>query len=393
MSTPTLAAQSPSLPIVRSRETTTAVPWFVWTAVFSVLSGIVGAHWDISWHRSIGRDTFWSPPHIAIYLKGVLAGITFGYLILHTTFAGRDRDDVVDIWGFRGPLGAFIAAWGGITMLTSGPFDDWWHNAYGLDTKIVSPPHIVLLLGSHAVTLGAVVLVQALRSRADESGRRALLIPLMALAGSMVVEALILQMESVFLVYQHSATMYRTLALLLPAVFCAFAVAADHRWTCTIMASFYTAFMLALMWILPLVPAEPKLGPVYQQVTHLMPNGFPLLLLVPAFAIDVLRARLQGRNRWLVALGAGVAFVALLLAVQWPFATFLQSPAARNRVFGSHYVAYMLLPTSYTATHRFVPVEPTAAVFWRNLALAFVIAPLSARVGLAIGEWLRRLRR
>jgi len=26
--------------------------------------------------------------------------------------------------GFRGPLGCFIAAWGGIAMLTSAPFDN-----------------------------------------------------------------------------------------------------------------------------------------------------------------------------------------------------------------------------------------------------------------------------
>lgn len=29
-------------------------------------------------------------------------------------------------------------------MITSAPFDKWWHNAYGLDTKVVSPPHVPL---------------------------------------------------------------------------------------------------------------------------------------------------------------------------------------------------------------------------------------------------------
>ena len=46
---------------------------------------MVGVHWDISWHRSIGRDTFWTPAHIAIYLCGILAGVSCGYLILSTT--------------------------------------------------------------------------------------------------------------------------------------------------------------------------------------------------------------------------------------------------------------------------------------------------------------------
>jgi hypothetical protein len=392
MATATATVDSLPLPIARSRETESAVPWFVWTALLAVISGIVGGHWDISWHRSIGRDTFWSPPHIAIYMKGVLAGITFGYLILHTTFAKRDVEDVVSIWGLRGPFGAFIAAWGGITMLTSGPFDDWWHNAYGLDTKIVSPPHILLAIGSYAITFGTVVLVQALRSRSGEARQRTLQVVFLALAGCVVVEVMVLHIEAVFLVYQHTAGMYRTLALFVPGVLCAFSVASGHRWACTIAAGIYTAALLAFTWILPLVPAEPKLGPVYQHVTNLVPNGFPLLLIVPALAIDLIRARMPVQRRWLASLVLGVAFVALLFAVQWPFANFLQSPAARNWVFGSHYFAYMLAPTSFSARHLFLP-DPSAAVFWRGLALAFVLAPLSARLGLSIGEWLARIRR
>src|SRR6184192_1302671 len=62
-----------------------ATPWYVWCAVLAVTSAMVGTHWDISWHRSIGRDTFWTPAHIAIYMCGVLAGVSCGFLILSTT--------------------------------------------------------------------------------------------------------------------------------------------------------------------------------------------------------------------------------------------------------------------------------------------------------------------
>jgi hypothetical protein len=44
------------------------VPWYVWAAVFGVTSAMIGGQWDIYWHRSIGRDTFWTPAHMAIYL-------------------------------------------------------------------------------------------------------------------------------------------------------------------------------------------------------------------------------------------------------------------------------------------------------------------------------------
>src|SRR5258708_3764094 len=64
----------------------TKIPWYIWLSVLGVTSAMVGVHWDISWHRSIGRDTFWTAPHVAIQLCGVIAGITCGYLILRTTF-------------------------------------------------------------------------------------------------------------------------------------------------------------------------------------------------------------------------------------------------------------------------------------------------------------------
>jgi hypothetical protein len=83
------------------------IPWYLWCAALAVTSNMIGAHWDISWHRSIGRDSFWTPAHMAIYLCGVLAGISCGYLILNTTFR-RPAEYVassVNVLGFRGPLG------------------------------------------------------------------------------------------------------------------------------------------------------------------------------------------------------------------------------------------------------------------------------------------------
>jgi hypothetical protein len=401
MSTTSAAVGTPGvaderLPRADSRQDTVAAPWYVWTAVLAVFSGVLGAHWDISWHRSIGRDTFWSPPHIAIYMMGVLAGITFGYLILKTTFGKVESrlEDVVTIYGLKGPLGAFIAAWGGVAMITSAPFDNWWHDAYGLDVKIVSPPHVLLIIGGMGVMIGTLVLIQSRLNRAETRAERPqLLLAFFLVAGLALVDMLVFQMEWTFLPYQHSATMYRALAVSIPAMLCAFAVATGHRWACTIVAAFYTIFLLALVWILPLFPAQPKLGPVYTQVTHFVPNGFPLLFIVPAVVLDVLLRRLGDRPRWLTALVAGWAFLAVFFAAQWVFAIFLNSPAARNWVFGSHYRAYMVPSTSYSATYRFFPVETSAAEFWRILAMGFAFAPFSARFGLALGDWLKRIRR
>ena len=64
-----------------------AIPPYLLACAFSATSVVVGVIWDISWHRSIGRDTFWTPAHLAIYLGGALAGVWSGWIVLRTTFA------------------------------------------------------------------------------------------------------------------------------------------------------------------------------------------------------------------------------------------------------------------------------------------------------------------
>ncbi len=70
--------------------------------------------------------------------------------------------------------------------------------------------------------------------------------------------------------------------------------------------------MIVMIWILQLFPARPKLAPIYNAVTHMVPPHFPLLLVIPALAVDlVLRRRTQSSsNDWIRAALSGVAFVA-----------------------------------------------------------------------------------
>src|ERR1700731_3890225 len=69
-----------------TRARVAAIPWDVWCLAAAVTSNTIGGYWDISWHISIGRDTFWTPAHMMVYLAGILAGISCGYAILTTTF-------------------------------------------------------------------------------------------------------------------------------------------------------------------------------------------------------------------------------------------------------------------------------------------------------------------
>jgi hypothetical protein len=378
-----------------SEERVPVIPWYLWCSAIAVTSAYVGGYWDISWHRSIGRDTFWSAPHIAIYACGVLAGVSSAYLILTTTF-DRDRplrNVSVELWGLKGPLGAFILAWGGAAMLVSAPFDDWWHSAYGLDVKIVSPPHMVLAAGFFGIELGAVMLLLAFMNRSDEAVRNRFQWLFLYVGGTVICESLLLKMEYISRSDMHSALFYIVVALGTPAVLVALAVASRFRWACTTMAAIYMAFGVAFLWLFPLFPAEPKLGPVYQPVTHMIPWEFPLLVIVPALVVDLILQRSTAWRPIVTGLVAGCAFFASFIAVQWPFANFLMSPSARNRVFGTTYMDFSTPPQSMYARNLFIPNEATAEQFWRGMVIAAVLFCLMTWIGLHAGRAMRKVRR
>ena len=375
-------------------DRTQNISWYLWAMAVAVTSVTIGAHWDVSWHRSIGRDTFWTPAHIAIYLCGVLAGLSCGYLILNTTFR-RPAELVgssVGVFGFRGPLGAFLAAWGGVAMITSAPFDNWWHNAYGLDVKIVSPPHTMLILGVFGVEIGAFFLIAAAMNRAERVQFVKLQWLLLYLGGLMLVLGMFFRMEYTWDIRLHTSGAYIAVAIGVPLYFAMFWECSRNRWAGTWTAALYMLFLIGLILILPLFPAEPKLGPVYQPVRQFIPPKFPLLLIVPAFAMDLLLQKTETWKLWLKSLVAGPLFVLCLVAVEWPFASFLMTGAAKNGFFGAAYVDYRTLPQSHEVLRTFFQPE-SGLVLWRGLAMAMLFAAISTWLGLALGRWMRKVQR
>jgi hypothetical protein len=368
------------------------LPGHVWVAFIAATSTIVGVIWDISWHRSIGRDTLWTPAHLAIYLGGVLAGGAGGWLALRTTFAGPPDAPAVRFWGFRAPLGVWMCIWGAIAMLTSAPLDNWWHNAYGLDVKVLSPPHTVLALGMWGIQAGALLLLLAEQNRAvDRATRRTAGLLVAFLAGILLQNAAILGIEQIgFANTAHTALYYQFAAAVLPIVLVATARCAQIPWPATTAALFYMAISLVMIWLLQLFPATPKLAPVFNPLTHMVPAPFPLLLVIPAAVVDVLVRRLGRGRDWWLSLAVGLAFVCVLLAVQWFFAGFLLSPHARNFLFGVDHWDY----SSRVGPWRYEFWRTTSdPLTLRGLALTAALGVVSTRLGLWWGTWMSRVKR
>jgi len=382
--------------ITTPRAATTRL-WHAYTLVFAAACVMVGVYWDISWHMSIGRDTFWTPAHLLIQAGGLTAGISSGYVALKTTFAGSaaEREESVHFWGFRAPLGAWLSIWGCGAMLTSAPFDNWWHNAYGLDVRIISPPHAVLAIGIFAIVVGALLLTLAQQNRADERTRRRLAWVLALTGGMLIMNFALFLTEYGEGRMMHSALFYEVTAIAFPIALAAMGRAIKLRWAATSAAACFTLMMLSLMWFISLFPATPKLGPIYQHLTHMVTLSFPVLVIVPAFFFDVVLHRFDGKlGTFALASILGVTFVVTFLAAQWPFATFLvESPLARGRLFNANNYVYWMSPRYEALEHRFDPPVPGSWPLAVHLLIAMGIAMVTSAIGLARGRWMTRVKR
>ena len=216
--------------------------------------------------------------------------------------------------------------------------------------------------------------------------------------GLLVAGALLL-MDRAIMLYeysgknqQHVGFYYIVSMFAYPMAIVMMARASKLPWGGTLTAAIFMALMLSLMWIIQLFPATPKLGPIYQPITRMVGLAFPALLVVPAFGVDLVLRRIRARPIVLAAI-ISVVFLALFMAVQWPFASFLMTPAARNWFFNADNFVYWLPPAGVEWSHTFVQDPPGSAPFIVQLGLALALGTFSAWLGLWFGLWMTKVRR
>jgi hypothetical protein len=384
-------------PLVQPPENVPAL-WPGLLLAFAASCITIGIMWDISWHETIGRDTFWTPAHMAIYLGGAMGGCVGGWLAVQYTFLASpmERAASVRVFGARAPLGAWVAIWGAVAMITSGPFDNWWHNAYGLDVKIISPPHALLGLGMFGIIFGALLLVLTRQNRMRDGAGSGLFI---YVGGIFLVIAGVFVMEYTFPNMQHAAIFYQVCAVTFPFRMVALGRAGRTSWPVTRVAAVYIIIECLVIWILPLFPAQPRLAPIFNPVTHMVPPPFPLLLIFPALAIDlVLRqaGEVTGWKRLAVALVLGAVFLAVFVPVQWFFAKFLISSQADNWFFvGNRVWSYGNQLGDWNT--QFWRVNPSSSdvnlLTLPAISLAWALAAVTSWLGLLLGGWMRKVQR
>ena len=185
-------------------------------------------------------------------------------------------------------------------------------------------------------------------------------------------------------------------ALLFPGILAAAGRNPHVRWPATRVALVYMVFFELMGLVLPLFSAEPKLAPILNRVTHMVPPMFPLLLAVPALGMDAV-LQWGGRGRgWrrdlLLAIGCGVAFVAIFTPVQWHFSEFLLGASADNAFFHGHgrYFGYGASMGPFRFEH-WLKRDPVVDV--ASWIRATGVASASAWVGILFGNFLAKVRR
>lgn len=123
----------------------------------SLFAAVMAGTWDAWWHGALDRESFWSPPHIFLYLA-VIAAIGIGWYAWY-----RLREP---LWRRAALILALIPL--------SAPLDDFWHRFFGPE-NISSPiivwslPHLLLIFG---VIASFVMLLPILRKDKDANAER-----------------------------------------------------------------------------------------------------------------------------------------------------------------------------------------------------------------------------
>lgn len=172
--------------------------------VLACVAYILGVTWDIQWHIDVGPDTFWTKSHLFFYAGAAIAGLASLYMVVATTLKYRrgaagvsDANTTPWLSIFRAPIGFIISGLGALTFLLSGLFDLWWHEMFGFDITLLSPPHFGLLFSGVVICVGSMYIFASEANRARVEGKVGLFHP--AVLGTLFSGALLLTMFSLFL--------------------------------------------------------------------------------------------------------------------------------------------------------------------------------------------------
>ncbi len=212
--------------------------------IFGALAATAGAislfatYWDDAWHTDIGRDTALIPPHLALYGGVAITGlVVVGWALVALVRTRSIRA------ALRQP-GLLLAGLGGAVTLAAAPLDAFWHDRFGRDAVLWSPPHMLVVFASTTMAIGLLAGVRPTKRGIVEAALSALVL------GSVMMTVLEYDSD----VPQFSQTLYLPVVLvaeLLAVV--VVRVLVPRSFAVTRMLAFYIALRLLVVAALALL--------------------------------------------------------------------------------------------------------------------------------------------
>lgn len=131
----------------------------IWLVIFKLFH-FMGGTWDIQWHVYVGRDDNFIPPHQVAMISFVLGLFLVTAAIWYETYLTKNNiklQGATKILGFTA-VPAFWWAIGSFLFASlAGVLDIMWHAAFGLDSTLWSPPHLLIMAGMFALDASMMV--------------------------------------------------------------------------------------------------------------------------------------------------------------------------------------------------------------------------------------------
>ncbi len=301
-----------------------------WSVVGSVsglvLLGIamVGLYWDVAWHIDLGRDKeVLSPPHLLILTA--LTGLIGVALLTIATATATGADVRLRLGRWRLPWSALLLLAFRVGGLVAFVLDSLWHDAYGVDVTLLSPPHLGLLASGSLSAVALWLMLAEGRPRPNAAppapqGRsgavppapqgRSGLRPLGRALHVMTLASVLIGLSTYQAEYDYGVPLFPV--VLLPVLVLA---AAGLGLTTARLALGPGGALAAAVGFLVLRGA---LAPVIGGLGHVMPRTAAYL--PAAVAIELVAWRFGTRNRLRFALASGALLATVGLAGEWAWA-------------------------------------------------------------------------
>src|SRR5881628_2594977 len=280
-------------------------------AIVSGAAGMVGVYLDTAWHRTVGRDSFFILPHVFIYCGGLgVLGAALGS-VTHATL-GRAADfggPILRLWRLQLPLGFAVTALGISVITAAAPVDAWWHDTFGKDVLIWSPPHLQLHLGAGIAAIGLLFAVAAQRGRGALAGAWLWRGAMLAVLVDLVHRGHFILAHYTMLDHARTPDLYPFLvALLVPVVLVA-AARAVGPWAPTLACLLF----LGVTWLIDVMLRAIE----FERYTLTPILALPAAVLSLAFwGAERRRARSRRDGAWL-SVAAGVAFTIAFVTMEF----------------------------------------------------------------------------